>query len=85
MSVKTIKNNSMLNFGTLAEGMGMVTEQPWLTALGQGMKAYHKLRNPKDDDDDGYNTPGFQNQNNAGILGSLFGWGNPDLKTQKGK
>ena len=80
MSVQYVKSSSPLgNLGTLAELGGMVIPGAgWLTPLGLGMKAADGLIN-------GYNTPGFQNQNNAGFLGSLFGWGNPDLKTQRGK
>ncbi len=78
MSVQYVKNSSPLgNLGTLAKLGGMVIPGAgWLTPLGYGLNAADGLIN-------GYNTPGFQNKNNGGLLGSLFG--NPDFNNQKGK
>ncbi len=85
MSVKYVKGSSPLgSLGTLASLGGMVTGQPWLTALGMGMNAYNTYNNGT------YQTPGFQNKNNNPLfnLGGLFSGniaGNPDQITQGGK
>lgn len=85
MSVHYVKGSNMLdNLGQVASLAGMVTGQPWLTALGMGANAYNTYNNGT------YQTPGFQNQNNNPLLdlgGLLSGniASNPDQITQGGK
>lgn len=70
--------------GMLANLGGIVTGQPWLTALGQGLNVYGQYRN-------GYTSPGFQNQNNnplnwlGGLMKGNIATNNPDQTTQRGK
>ena len=88
MSVQYVKNNTLGSLGTIASLAGTLTGQPWLTALGTGVNAYDAISAGN-----GYQTPGFLNSNNGGILGSL-GLGslfsnsitsNPDDLVQRGK
>ncbi|MBQ4432088.1 MAG: hypothetical protein II877_11345, partial [Synergistaceae bacterium] len=77
--VQYVKGSSLLgNLGTLAKVGGMfIPGAGWLTPLGYGMSAADGLIN-------GYSTPGFQNKNNGGLLGTLSA-SNPDFLTQGGK
>ena len=85
MSVTYVKGSSPLgSIGSIASLAGMVTGQPWLTALGMGANTATSLFNGG-----GYSTPGFMNQNNNPLLGlgGIFS-GNiatPDNITQRGK
>ena len=84
MSVIYSKNNSPFSLANMADAAslaGIVTGQPWLTVLGQGVNAFGQSE---------YQTPGFQNTNNGGFLGSLglgqlFSGINADNITQGGK
>ena len=87
MSVQYVRGgNTLGSIGTIASVAGMVTGQPWLTALGQGMNAYGQIRNGGS-----YTTPGFQNQNNnplnwlGGLMAGNIARNNPDQTTQRGK
>lgn len=85
MSVQYVKgSNPFGTLGMLANIGGIVTGQPWLTALGQGMNAFGQFSN-------GYTSPGFQNTNNnpmnwlGGLMAGNIATNNPDQTTQRGK
>ena len=72
MATKVVKGGPgiLSNLGNLATLGGMVTGQPWLTALGTGMKATDSLINGNGDTDS--QTDALEKLKNV-----ITGWKNP--------
>ena len=72
MATKVVKGGPgiLSNLGNLAALGGMVTGQPWLTALGTGMKATDSLINGSGDTDS--QTDALEKLKNV-----ITGWKNP--------
>lgn len=75
MSVTVLQNNGspLGSLGTLGMALGTVTGQPWLTALGTGMKATDSLLNGNNNAQTTANNIGSLQE----ALKGLWGWVNP--------
>ena len=75
MSVTVLQNNGgpLGSLGTLGIALGTVTGQPWLTALGTGIKATDNLLNPKSSVQSNKESAGTLQE----ALKGLWGWVNP--------